>query len=132
MKLYLIAMHVSSTITVIQCMFQYVLSDLTRFVDPENIGVDTRIRILCRLELAVLARLLFNLGYQYVFLNNNCIINKIRDTKLSFITMPNITSLLYIFLYNVNKYNWICSSSPHRNELIFLKVVSCYSLTLKT
>ena len=33
-------------------LFQYVSSDLTRFVDPENIGVDTRIRILCQLELA--------------------------------------------------------------------------------
>ena len=54
-------------------LFQYVLSDLTRFVDPENISVDTRIRILCQLELAILARLHFNLGYQYVFLRNNVV-----------------------------------------------------------
>ena len=74
-----------------------VFSDVTRFDDPESIGVDTRIRILCQLELAILARLHFNLGYQYVFMDNNCIIYKIRDVKYSFITMPNITSLLYIF-----------------------------------
>ena len=47
-------------------LFQYVLRDLTRFVDPENKGVDTRIRILCQLELAILARLHFNLGYQLI------------------------------------------------------------------
>ena len=37
--------------------FQFVLSDLTRFVYPENIGVDTRIVILCLLELDISARL---------------------------------------------------------------------------
>ena len=109
MKLYLLAMHGLSTITVvIQCQFliyghcdfvtknktnivgghwphrnasifqiclmvllQYVLSDLTRFVDPENISVDTRIRILCQLELAILAR----------FLKNNCAFMQFFDPE---------------------------------------------------
>ena len=39
-------------------LFQYFLSDLTRFVYPENILVDTRIAILCLLGLdTLLARL---------------------------------------------------------------------------
>ena len=29
----------------LMALFQYVLSDLTRFVDPENIGVDTRLYV---------------------------------------------------------------------------------------
>ena len=32
-------------------LFQYVLIDFTRFVDPENIGGDIRKVILCKLEL---------------------------------------------------------------------------------
>ena len=44
-------------------LFQYVLSDLTRFVHQENIGVDTRIVIICLLELDILARLNFQLKY---------------------------------------------------------------------
>ena len=79
-------------------LFQYVFIDFTRFVDPENIGGDTRMVIPGKLELDLLARLNVNLGDHYVFPDNNCVINKIRDMELSFITMPNITSLLYFIL----------------------------------
>ena len=43
-------------------LFQYVLSDFTRFVDPENVSVDARVVILCQLELNILARLNFQLS----------------------------------------------------------------------
>ena len=56
-------------------LFQYVqVNDLTRFV---YIGVDTRIIILCLLELDILAKLY----YQNVYLANHCIIYKIRAEK---------------------------------------------------
>ena len=42
-------------------LLQYISSDLTRFVYPENIVVDTRIVIICLLELDILARLNFQL-----------------------------------------------------------------------
>ena len=34
-----------------------------RFFDPENLGLDTRIVILCQLKLEIWARLNFDLGY---------------------------------------------------------------------
>ena len=42
-------------------LFQYVLGNLTRFVYPENIGVDTRFAILCLLEVDILAKFNFQL-----------------------------------------------------------------------
>ena len=47
----------------VMVLFQYVLSDLTRLVYQENIGVDTRIVIICLFELDILARLNFQLKY---------------------------------------------------------------------
>ena len=38
-------------------LFQYILSDFTRFVDPENIRVIPRIVILCQLDFDILAQL---------------------------------------------------------------------------
>ena len=85
--------------------FQFVLSDLTRFVYPENIGGDTRIVILCLLELDIFARLNYQLKAIniYVFLDNNYIIYKIRNMKLFYITVPNLVTIYCLFLYNDSK-----------------------------
>ena len=34
-------------------LLRYILSDFTQFVDPENIGVNTGIMIICQLELDI-------------------------------------------------------------------------------
>ena len=88
-------------------LLRYVLSDFSRFVDTENKSVDTRIVILCQLKLDTLARLISNLGYQYVLQDNNCIICKIRDMKLCFITIPNLIIIYILLLYNVSKLNLV-------------------------
>ena len=42
-------------------------SGLVRFFDLENIDVDTKIRILCQLELEILSKLDFHVGTKYGF-----------------------------------------------------------------
>ena len=42
-------------------------------------------------------------GYQYVFLDNNYLIYKIRDMKLFYLTVPNPMTIYCLFLYNVSK-----------------------------
>ena len=39
------------------------MSGFIRFFDPENIGVDTKIMILCQLELEILSKLDFHDGH---------------------------------------------------------------------
>ena len=78
-------------------LFQYVSSDFTRFVDPENIIVDTKIVIPCQLQLH--SALISILRYKYVFLDDNCMICE------AFITIPNLITIYKLCLYNVSKLN---------------------------
>ena len=64
-----------------------------RFFDPENLGVDTRIVILCQLRISILRLLL----------DDNCIIKYQRHIT---ITCP-LYHDIFLCSYNVSKYNLV-------------------------